>query len=245
MLAAENRHVLGPHPQAAPQASLRGRQLAAELTRSRDGLRWRTHKSRPLRSTPSTMLRMVPLPRFRGGGWLALPLAPNLVRDLDEAGELDPLIRLGKVVAVGGRRKTALVAQAALLKGYVFGRLLDPPLDLVLGLGLGFLRTHEAEHDRSALRREPERREVARTLVVVFEEEAVDLHLVEQNLGDRLVAALRHPGAPEVAAAQMHTDRHVGRPLANRFVDEPAIEAGQRVRVVAARLRASADVGIA
>src|SRR5574337_2089967 len=94
MLAAENRHVLGPHPQAAPQASLRGRQLAAELTRSRDGLRWRTHKSRPLRSTPSTMLRMVPLPRLRGGGWLALPLAPNLVRDLDEAGELDPLIRL-------------------------------------------------------------------------------------------------------------------------------------------------------
>ena len=31
---------------------------------------------------------------------------------------------------------------------------------------------------------------------------------VEQRLGDRLVAALGHPGALEIAAAEMDRDRH-------------------------------------
>ena len=73
------------------------------------------------------------------------------------------------------------------------------------------------EHDRLALRHEAQRREVARALVVVLQEEAVDRELVEQDLGDRLVAALRHPGALVVAAAEMDADRHVVRAVRDRI----------------------------
>ena len=93
--------------------------------------------------------------------------------------------------------------------------------------------------------REAQRREIARALVVVFEKKAVDLHLVEQDFGDRLIAAPRHPRALEIAAAKMDADRHVLRPVADRIVDELAIETRQRVRVVAARLGALADIGVA
>src|SRR5271165_292689 len=175
----------------------------------------------------------------------ALDPTPDFLDDFDEARELDPLVGLGEVVAVRGRGEAALVAQRALVERDILGRLHDAALDLVLRLRGGALRAHEAEHDCRALRREAQRREIARTLVVVFEEEAVDLHLVEQNFGDRLVAALRDPGALEVAAAEMDADRHVGWPVADRIVDQPAIEPCQRVRVVAARLGAGADVGVA
>ncbi len=59
-------------------------------------------------------------------------------------------------------------------------------------------------------------------VAVVFEEIAVDLDLVEQQVGDRLVAAFRHPGAGEVAAAEMHADRHVGRSVPDRVVEQLA-----------------------
>ena len=93
--------------------------------------------------------------------------------------------------------------------------------------------------------RKSQRGEIAGALVVIFEEEAVDLHLVEQDLCDRLVAALRHPGALEIAAAEMDAHGHIGRPIADRIVDQPAIEADERVRVVAARLGSGANVRVA
>src|SRR3954452_17231280 len=64
--------------------------------------------------------------------------------------------------------------------------------DLVGGLDLGALRAHEAEDDRLALRHEAERGEVARALVVVLEEEAVDTHVAEQDFGHGLVVLPCH-----------------------------------------------------
>ena len=43
----------------------------------------------------------------------------------------------------------------------------------------------------------------------------------------------------------MDADGHVLRPVADRIVDQPAIEADERVRIVAARLGSGANVGIA
>ena len=93
--------------------------------------------------------------------------------------------------------------------------------------------------------REAQRRKVAGALVVIFKEEAVDLHLVEEDLGDRLIAALGDPRALEVAATQMHRNHHVFRPLADRVVDELAVEMDERVGIVAARFCPLADFGIA
>ena len=177
--------------------------------------------------------------------WMDYTPAPDLFGDLDHARELDPLVGFLEVVAMRGRGEAALMGERALLERHIFRRLVDALFDEVLGLGGGLLRAHEPEHDGRALRREAQRREVARALVVIFEEEAVDLHLVEQDLGDRLIAALRDPRALEIAAAEMDADGHVGGLVSNRIVDEPAIEPRQRVRVVAARFRSGANVGIA
>ena len=87
-------------------------------------------------------------------------------------------------------------------------------------LELAELGRHQAEDDGLALGQEAQRLEVARARVVVLEEVAVDVHLREQRLGDRLVAALRRPGALEVAAAQVHGERHALGLLRDDAVDE-------------------------
>src|SRR3984957_15408252 len=179
------------------------------------------------------------------GAESALRVRPNLLRDLDEPGDLDPLVRFRQIVAVRGGGKAALVTERALLQRDVARGLVDAALDFVLAFGRRVLRTHQPDHDRDALRREAERREIARALVVVFEEEAVDLHLVEQNFRDRLITALRDPGALEISAAQMHRNRHVLRPIADRVVDQLAVKPDERVGIVAARDRALANGGIA
>src|SRR3954454_25254583 len=84
--------------------------------------------------------------------------------------------------------------------------LLDPALELVLGLELALLGGHEAEHDDLAGRKEAQRLEAARAGVVPLHEEAVDVELVEQRLGDEVVAALGDPARAEVAAAHVGGD---------------------------------------
>jgi hypothetical protein len=76
----------------------------------------------------------------------------------------------------------------------------DPPLQLIFRLELAALRRHETQHDLlGAFRQEPQGLEVARALVVPLHEEAVDREIVQQRLGDEVVAALGRPGGAEVA----------------------------------------------
>jgi len=138
-------------------------------------------------------------------------------------------------LAVHRAREAALRRQAQLLERHVLGGLVDAALEVVLRFELAELGRHQAEDDGLALGQEAERPEVARARVVVLEEVAVDAHLREQRLGDRLVAALRRPGALEVAAAQMNGERHAGRLLGHDPVDERGVAVRQLVRVVAAR----------
>ena len=67
-------------------------------------------------------------------------------------------------------------------------------------------------------RHEPERLEAAGALVVPLHEEAVDLELVEERLGDVLVAALGHPRGAEVAAAHVRRHGHALGPAGERLV---------------------------
>src|SRR3984957_18653531 len=124
-------------------------------------------------------------------------------------------------------------------------RLLDAPHDLVLRFHGAVLGAHQTEHDHLAFRRKAQRREIAGAFVVIFEEKAVDLHFIEQDVGDRLVTALRDPGAFEIAAAEMHRNDHVAWSIADRIIHEPTIEARQGVGIVAARLGRFADRRIA
>src|SRR5271156_625170 len=96
----------------------------------------------------------------RPGANSALRARPNLLCDLDEPGDLDPLIRFGQIVAVRGGGKAALVAERALLQRDVMRGLVDTAFDLVLVFRRRALGAHQPEHDRDALRREAQRREI-------------------------------------------------------------------------------------
>src|SRR5579872_520058 len=146
---------------------------------------------------------------------------------------------------MSGRGEAALMAQRALVERHVMTRLFDALLDLFFRFDRAIFGAHQAEHDHLALGREAQRREIAGAFIVIFKEETVDLHLVQQNLGDRLIAALRDPGAFEIAAAEMDGDRHVLWPIADRIIDETTIEMGQRIGIIAARLGRFADRRIA
>ena len=121
--------------------------------------------------------------------------------------------------------------QAELVERSESRRLLDAPLDVVLLFERAALGCHQPEHDAFfALRQEAQRLEAAGAVGVVFEEIAVEVHRTEQPLGDRLVAALRHPGRAEIAAAHMGGDRHVRGLGGERRVDHILVDLRQVVR---------------
>ncbi len=84
-----------------------------------------------------------------------------------------------------------------------------------------------------SLRHESKRREISRARRVVLEEKSVDPGVVEKPIGDRLVAPRRHPTPAQIAAAQMHPDGHVRRPLFDDPVHDIYVGSHQRVRIVA------------
>ena len=102
-------------------------------------------------------------------------------------------------------------------------------------LELAALRRHEAEDHHLALRDEAQRLEAARAGVVPLHEEAVDVELAEQRLGDEVVAALGRPGGAEVAAAHVRRHRKPGRPVGERLVDVADVGLVLMLRVAADR----------
>ncbi len=82
-------------------------------------------------------------------------------------------------------------------------------LSAVLRLKGRALGRYQSQHDAllRSLREKPQRLETARALVIVLEEIAVDIDLVEQHFGNRLVAALRGEVARRVAAADVDARR--------------------------------------
>src|SRR5258705_26595 len=145
---------------------------------------------RPLNATgwaaPSTATRWISFPDLPGRFHHPLELAPLLV--------------LRELVAVVGAREPALRRQAQIFKGDVLRSFLDFSLEGILVLQDPRFRGDQSQHHLLALRQEAQRREAAGALGVELHEEAVDVR-AEHRLGDRLVAALGHPGALEVAAA--------------------------------------------
>ena len=101
-------------------------------------------------------------------------------------------------------------------------------------LELGPLAGDEAEHHGLVGGHEAQRGEVAGALVVVLEEVGVDVELVEQHLGDWLVAALGEPRAAVVAAAQVDGDDEVVGAAGDDGVDQLGVGVGELVGILAA-----------
>src|ERR671930_141556 len=79
--------------------------------------------------------------------------------------------------------------------------------------------SRRAPHLVRGLDEKAQRLEIAGPRAVVFQEIAVHADLVEDQFGDRLVAALRHPRAGKIAAAEMHARRHALRPVLDRGIE--------------------------
>src|SRR4051812_40835489 len=96
-------------------------------------------------------------------------LLPHLVGELLDHAKLRPLLLLGKDVALLGGGEAALRREAELLQRSELGRLVDPPLDVVLLLERTALGGDEPEyHGLVALRQEAQRLEAAGAVAVVF-----------------------------------------------------------------------------
>src|SRR5262245_9364261 len=130
-------------------------------------------------------------------------LSPHLVRHLHDHPQLRPLLVLGERVAFLARGEAALRREAELIEIDVLARLLDAPLDPVLGFELAGLRRHQPEHYCLALAHAPQRLECAGAVGVVFHEIAVHLDAVEQDVRHRVVAATAHEGRADIAKVKM------------------------------------------
>src|SRR5678816_761259 len=159
-------------------------------------------------------------------------VAPDLAGGVDAKAQLRPLLIFGQVVAVMGARKAALRADAEVLERHELGRLVDPPLELVLGFELRHLGAHQAEYHLLPFGDVAQRLEAAGALGVELEEEAIDVDLGERGLGDVVIAAACEPGALEVAAAGVDANRHVVGDVADRGVDGLRVDRHVPLRIV-------------
>src|SRR5437870_5284062 len=135
--------------------------------------------------------------------------APDFCRGFDDEPELRRLRVARNDIAVHGARKAALRRQAKLVERDELRRLVDLALEIILRLQLIELCRNESKDYGLSFRDVTKRREIAGAGVVVFEEIAVDVEVVEKHLRNGLVTALRDPGALEIAPAQMDADGHV------------------------------------
>ena len=90
-----------------------------------------------------------------------------------------------------------------------------------------------------------QRLEAAGALAVELQEEGVDVHPAEHQLGDRLVAAARHPAAAEVAAAHVRRDEQVVGLAGDDLVGRVPVLPQQFVGIVAAGGDLVAEVRVA
>ena len=118
-------------------------------------------------------------------------------------------------------------------KGDELRSFVDAPLEFILGFQVSGFRGHQAQDNGLSRRHEPQGFKTARALSVELHEVSVHVDLVEEDLRNRLIPALRNPAGAKIAAAQVHGDHHViGTPLNGR-VDQIGVDAREFFRVIA------------
>src|SRR5262245_4239113 len=158
--------------------------------------------------------------------------APDLARSIHDKAQLRNLAGFVHGVAADAAGKSALWAECELLQRGVLGRFVDAAFKLVLGLELAGLRRDQTEDSDLAPGQKAQRFEAAGARAVVCQKIAVHVDLVEDQFGDRLVTALCHPRAGEVAAAEVHAHRHAVGSILDRGIEELGVSPRQRRRIL-------------
>lgn len=122
-------------------------------------------------------------------------IAPDLLGDLNVQLNLGPLLLLGQIITFLCRAESTLVAQAELIEtlGAVLGSLLQPSNNLLLIIQFGLLAVHHTKDNNLVLGKMSKRAEVTGSGIIILEEVDVNIQLLEENLGDGLVATLGEP----------------------------------------------------
>ncbi len=108
----------------------------------------------------------------------------------------------------------------------------------------GALLLTEPQHHAFALGHEPQRREIAGARGVEFEQEMIDVGVVEEAFSDLLIPAGREVVALEVAAADMNADYGAGCAY-HRRIDRTDVKINELVRLFALRDHLATDRRIA
>ena len=121
-------------------------------------------------------------------------------------------------VAENRRSKTTLRADAELRQRKILARRPDAPAQVIHALKPANFTGDQAEHDESVFGHVLERRERARAIVVVFEQEPLYLESLEEPATDRFVTSFGQPPAALIAASEMERESDIGKSGDDRIV---------------------------
>ncbi len=122
------------------------------------------------------------------------------------------MLALGQRIAFLGRGEAALRREAKLLDRREFRGFFDPSKNSIRDSSSPVLVVMRPSTAFLPLGRKRSGSKPPSAVIVIFEEIAVDVEIIEKRIGNRLVAARGNEGRAEIAAAQMHGDDHVLRP---------------------------------
>ena len=174
-----------------------------------------------------------------------LRLFPNCMRDLNERSKLGPLPRFAERIPGDSARKTALRTNREPVEIDVPRRILHAALQRIGTLKLRSLAADDPQHDALVFRHETQRREVAGTRRIVFEQKMVCVRAREEALGDNLVSAFRQIVALEIATAHVDSNTGLGRTRRDAGVEGIDVAVDQRLRIAARARHLRADGRIA
>jgi hypothetical protein len=146
------------------------------------------------------------------------PLSPNLTRSADDECELLRLFFRRDWVAENRRSKTTLRADAELRQGKILARRPDAPAQVIHALKPAFFCGDQAEHEEFVFGHVLERRECARAVIVVFEQESLYLEPLEEPATDRFVTSLGEPPAALIATSEMERESDLWKSGDDRIV---------------------------
>ena len=146
------------------------------------------------------------------------PLSPNLTCSPDDECELLRLFFRRDRVAENRRSKTTLRADGELRHGKILARRPDAPAQVIRALKPAFFSGDQAEHEEFVVGYVLERRERARAIIVVFEQESLYLEPLEESAADRLVTSLGEPPAALIAASEVERESDIWKSADDRIV---------------------------
>src|SRR5262245_13334717 len=179
--------------------------------------------------------------------WSSLrqPLSPDRARRLHSQLQLRALVRFAKRIAASAAGEAALGTDGEPLKGDILRRFIDAPLQAVDRFEYRRFAADQPEHYALSLRHEPQRRKIACSRRVIFEQKMVCVRARKKPLRHPFVSAIREMATPEVAAAHVDADDDTAGTASDRGINRIDVALDQHIGIAARDRNPVADHRIA